>query len=788
MPMLKYGSASLIETNVSADDWANRVYTDACAGGKCRMKTAKSVVAKYDPSKYLLSHCSIIAAVDVDEADKSASEYKDYLIKPEYSKWVNNNGDAWTKELLKEAYKTFIGCNNYCFPGGTRVLMSDGTYKPIEDVKIGDKVINRKGEIAKVSDIFKRESSDLVEITGKSILSRSLFVTKEHPFWVYRARKTCPKTGRPNHFDKDKDFYHLDSWVGFSVGVHRASGEKYPCGITPDWVEAGDLDPSRDFFTHPVSNVEIENSEINENRAELIGWFLAEGSYMNTNVFSDRESGIVFHLGNNETDVAERLSKLLVQEFGQYLRVDCKPRIYETESGSRNLSVSNKFVSDFFMKWCGKYAWAKVLTEEAMWLPKNLQAIILHNCIHGDGTNKINSRGFVIELKSQKLIQQLMWISWRLGIRPTYKETGVLPRYSEMEIVDGYEIYIDPVTGKKSRPGYLLKFSTRDSKNLCKTSGYNDPIIAKRLSKRYTPVFESKEGKWIISKIENVINTIDVTCDVYNIKVDGDNSYIAEGRVVHNCEHVQIPELSKGKVIDAALREISVGKDKKGKNLTTYYVDILVATDRKHEDLVRKIQAQELNTLSMGCFLKGTEITTSDGTKRNIEEIRPGDSIITHNGVANTVMNIQRKWYEGNILALQVEGDYKTTYVTPEHPFWAFNREQECACGCGEKIRTKLTGHKGNFDGKDFVFSKYKQGHYARVVNPNKKVYSFEEYKKLKDNNNIKGKLDLNWIKAGNLKVGDLVSYPVSQRVYNDPDATIDKARLIDSLRNGIGY
>lgn len=66
-------------------------------------------------------------------------------------------------------------------------------------------------------------------------------------------------------------------------------------------------------------------------------------------------------------------------------------------------------------------------------------------------------------------------------------------------------------------------------------------------------------------------------------------------------EHVQIPELSKGKVIDAVLREVPVGKDKDGKDLVSYYVDILVATERRHQDLCRKIEAGITSSLSMGC-------------------------------------------------------------------------------------------------------------------------------------------------------------------------------------------
>jgi len=114
MAMVKYGSATLTELGINVDSWVNKVYTSVCSNGKCKLKTAKTVLAKYSPDKYLLSHCTIIAAVDVDEAKDKTAKYKDYLIKPEYSKFVNNNGDAWTKKMLASSYRTFVGANNFC--------------------------------------------------------------------------------------------------------------------------------------------------------------------------------------------------------------------------------------------------------------------------------------------------------------------------------------------------------------------------------------------------------------------------------------------------------------------------------------------------------------------------------------------------------------------------------------------------------------------------------------------------------------------------------------------------
>ncbi len=64
-------------------------------------------------------------------------------------------------------------------------------------------------------------------------------------------------------------------------------------------------------------------------------------------------------------------------------------------------------------------------------------------------------------------------------------------------------------------------------------------------------------------------------------------------------EHVQIEEQSKGRIIDAVARDIG----------NSIYVDILVATDRKHAALVQDIESGELSTLSMGCVCDSTQCT-----------------------------------------------------------------------------------------------------------------------------------------------------------------------------------
>jgi hypothetical protein len=61
-------------------------------------------------------------------------------------------------------------------------------------------------------------------------------------------------------------------------------------------------------------------------------------------------------------------------------------------------------------------------------------------------------------------------------------------------------------------------------------------------------------------------------------------------------EHLQIPEMSKGRIVDAAARDIG----------DSIYVDILVATELKHRPLISAIRSKQLSTLSMGCTVAYT--------------------------------------------------------------------------------------------------------------------------------------------------------------------------------------
>ena len=68
----------------------------------------------------------------------------------------------------------------------------------------------------------------------------------------------------------------------------------------------------------------------------------------------------------------------------------------------------------------------------------------------------------------------------------------------------------------------------------------------------------------------------------------------------HNfVEHVQVEDLSKGRIIDAVARDIG----------PSVYIDILVATDKRNKELIKAIESGKMATMSMGCTVDFTVCT-----------------------------------------------------------------------------------------------------------------------------------------------------------------------------------
>ena len=152
--------------------------------------------------------------------------------------------------------------------------------------------------------------------------------------------------------------------------------------------------------------------------------------------------------------------------------------------------------------------------------------------------------------------------------------------------------------------------------------------------------------------------------EVYNLEVENEHSYVAGGVAVHNC---QIPALSKGKILDAIIRPVHYHSEKQDADADIFYVDLLIATSRKHTSLVERIESGKLHTLSMGCVLPGERVNMADGSTKPIVEVKVGDLVYTHRGEINEVT----RCFEFDVVEVPL---YRINYekgfieLTGEHP------------------------------------------------------------------------------------------------------------------------
>jgi hypothetical protein len=126
MAMPKFAAAQVEQKSVQARDW-NAIRESSSNSSAFQKSASKNIdLSKYNPEDYLLSHCTIIASVEVDEVPnvKTGQQvedggrtikrpYNDYFITPDTAKYVNQNGDAWERDLLLSTYDSFIGAENY---------------------------------------------------------------------------------------------------------------------------------------------------------------------------------------------------------------------------------------------------------------------------------------------------------------------------------------------------------------------------------------------------------------------------------------------------------------------------------------------------------------------------------------------------------------------------------------------------------------------------------------------------------------------------------------------------
>jgi len=78
---------------------------------------------------------------------------------------------------------------------------------------------------------------------------------------------------------------------------------------------------------------------------------------------------------------------------------------------------------------------------------------------------------------------------------------------------------------------------------------------------------------------------------------------------------------------------------------------------------------QNVGLETMACFPKNTQVLMSDFSTKNIQNIKIGESVFTHNGNIRKVTNTFIRNYQDDLLNIRIKGLYNSIIATKEHPF-----------------------------------------------------------------------------------------------------------------------
>ena len=629
MGFRKFANAAVVRPFVNAKDWdvIRHSATDFSN------RTSRVVLQEYDPKAFLLSHCTIVASVDAEESGLPTGRqmfegsqidrrYSDYLITTGTSKYVNNNFDAFERKLLLSSFRTFIGGENYCFLAGTQVVMGDGTQKSIEDIKEGDEVLTHLGNIQRVTKTFVRDVEEEICSIYVDRYKNPIKCTKNHPFRKLSVRIPNVRTSVTTSVNTSGRYLRDATRKALRDGKGPFANKLLS---SETWVEAGSL-TRFDALLGPKTSLQVGGDS---RLACLLGYYLSEGCLDRVR---GKVRGVVLTFGSHESSLADHAINLAQEYFP-----GCHAHKRTVDSVLR-VEIRGPGIGDWFLTHGGEYSETKRVSSEVMSWDRGALLSLLAAWVSVDAQLHKKTERVVGITVSKDLACQMHRICEIVGVKASlWRETQ-----ESFELRKTRTSTVTLTVGGEPRD-FLIQ-AKHPAFNLVVSRGSTH--LFTDLTPRWAGVSARKSRKrddlsWVGDSRVHFVSWVgheQYSGSVYNFEVEGDNSYVLGlGQIaVHNCEHLQIPELSKGKIVDAAARDIG----------DSVYIDILVATDRKHKPLITAIESGDMGTLSMGAsvaftvcskcgnvaedelqlcnhirYFKGNEYFDPSGKKRKIAEL-----------------------------------------------------------------------------------------------------------------------------------------------------------------------
>jgi len=360
-----------------------------------------------------------------------------------------------------------------CLIAGESISMADGSWSGIEDVKVGDHVLDQNGSPVRVNATQVRDFSGTL-FTFKPISPNSAFsVTGEHPLLIVPRLKVLIKRKQRKQNKPEVNSPSLINSI-------------------PEWVKAKDV-LDGDFLVFPKPKHIKSNINMPIEFARLAGYYLAEGSAQLCNKY--KALSFSFHI--NETQYIEE-----VQSICKYLYGSSGSVYYDKKKHEGRVLVYTNEGYDAMKNHIGTRSYSKKLSSVLMGQNKEFLKNLVETYMYGDG-NVIKRKN--VDRKRAHTTSR----TWALQLQSIMATLGIYSTISMSRVAGSGEIL-----GRQIMRHALYQVQWTEGGN-----GSREVRDA---------------GEYFLVPIKK-ISTRDISEPVYNLNVDFPNSYLASGFVVHNC-------------------------------------------------------------------------------------------------------------------------------------------------------------------------------------------------------------------------------------------------------------
>lgn len=380
-----------------------------------------------------------------------------------------------------------------CFTPETLIRTRDG-YIPIASVQPGDEVLGESGSYCRVAEVLVSPWDGLlVEIVPRASVE-PIHVTPEHPFLSLVGHHRS-KVGRCQPYRCTRTFGStmVSHHLGWVEAEKIEAGSWLALPHVTEEIEVKAI-PIPEHFHGRVDRRGPRSLILTDEALWIIGMYLAEGCA--------GTRSISFGLHEKEVEYQQR-----IVDFFTHLGLSTAIKT----RGTRGIAVEvySSLFGEWWPIWLGSGCENKHIPAELMDLPSARISYLLQGILEGDGDCVRGRFGQT----SPVLAQQVVEVAVRLGHGPTVS-------------VERQTLKKDVYRLRDAGPEYRQK----------------------------------RRGTWrigntLLTEVRSV-RLVPYAGDVYNLRVEGDPSYSANGVIVHNCgfkkppDQYMDPDLDKAKEVD----------------------------------------------------------------------------------------------------------------------------------------------------------------------------------------------------------------------------------------------